>query len=163
MISRYLDGQKHERAHSFDLNRKFNYGQESHFQVAGPEEAKLRERCQAAKVDCGLERTLLRGGIERLQKMLSADGKARLIEAIRRYLRAHFSPEEFAEELYRIADECRLCSHIGGTNYRHGPSNRPALCQSVATGSETPVLALSSRPSKRSKIHSGTNKIGPLW
>jgi hypothetical protein len=169
MISRYLEGQKHERSHSFDMNRKFlvncPINHDSQFQIADPswpersKDPKKRERFEVSSVDCGLERALLRGGIERLQKMLTAGGKARLIEAIRRYLRSHCTPEEFAEELYRIADECRVFSHQG---VMHEPSHRPVLCSPAAAGGEAPVLAASSKPSKRSKICSGTNTNIPF-
>ena len=157
MISRYLEGFKSERP--VRENRKF----EIDMATVGPQwaettpktvESKKRERCSLSKNDSGLERAILRSGIERLQSMLPTEGKAKLAEVIRRYLRAQVSPEIFAEEIHRLADHCRSV-HRG--ERRHAPSHRP-MPSSSATADEHSLSAAevaSRRASKRSKSSTG--------
>jgi hypothetical protein len=154
MISRYLEGFKSERPAR--ENRKFEFDSKATESMwvdnahESLDTAKKRERCTSSLKDSGLERTILRSGIERLQSMLPPEGKAKLAEVIRLYLKAQVSPETFAGEIYRLADDCRL-AHRGSR--RHAPSNRPT----AAPGGDASAIEIapSRRVSKKRKVNSG--------
>ena len=163
MISRFLDGKEgrpvREMKRNFDGSRAhpppISWVQSSPQMAERASNVSDRSITKDTDKKNGvLERAVLRDGIERLQLKLPKEGKERLAEAIRCYLRSQISPEAFAEELSHLAQGCRASAHRG-EKHQQAPSHRPAS----SPAGEQFCGQVSSRASKRLKSQSGMRTL----